>query len=154
MSDRSVKQIVQDVHSSISSLGNEISLYSSVMGLLSSTSVIRNVPLQSQDVTVNNNLGSLKATLIAKVTHHLGDDDPGRASAEIFRQCLDSQHAVLGTHVDYAIRTHLREMIQAEHAMIEESLSQLVAAWMRKITTLETDLATVKPLVEVMAQGS
>merc|ERR1711965_63623 len=144
MSDRSVKQILQDVHSSISSLGNELSLHSTVMGLLSSTSVIRNAPLQSQDVTVNNNLGSLKDSLIAKVSHHLSENDP---ATEIFRQCLDSQHAVLGTHVDYAIRTHLREMIQAEHASIEESLSQLVSAWMVKITALETDLATVKPLV-------
>ena len=151
MSDRSVKQIVQDVHSSITTLGNEISSHSSVMGLLSSGSVIRNVPIQSQDIVVNNNLVSLKTSLVEKVAHHLADDDPGKA---IFRQCLDSQHAVLGTHIDYAIRTHLREMLQAEHAKIEESLSQVVAQWMAKITTLETDLATVKPLIEVMAQGS
>ena len=88
MSDRSVKQIVQDVHSSITTLGNEISSHSSVMGLLSSGSVIRNVPIQSQDIVVNNNLVSLKTSLVEKVAHHLADDDPGKA---IFRQCLDSQ---------------------------------------------------------------
>ena len=61
---------------------------------------------------------------------------------------------MLGNHVDFAIRTHLREMLQSEHAAIEESLRQLVAAWMAKLTALEADVATVKPLVEAMEQGS
>ena len=141
MSDRSVKQILNDVQQSISSLGTELSTYSTVMGLLSSGSVIRNAPIQSQEAIVQANLGSLKTALVDKVAHHLSANNPQDPRIEHFRQCLDSRNAVLGNHVDFAIRTHLREMLQSEHAAIEESLRQLVEAWMAKLNTLALELS-------------